>query len=198
MITPSFGLTATERVLPKLALDFTTASLDSRITFTRTTDATHPATYVNSSGVISTATNNAPRFDYDPVTLACKGLLIEESRNNNFLNSSNLSAVSWSPYQSSITTDSVIAPDGSSTSYKLVENATTNIHALSIASQITITASSTITLSVYAKAGERTKIKLFMFSATSPYEQLQASFDLSAGIYISSSASSGGTISWIS
>ena len=32
MITPSFGLTATERVLPKLALDFTTASLDARMT----------------------------------------------------------------------------------------------------------------------------------------------------------------------
>jgi hypothetical protein len=37
MITPAFNLTATERVLPKLALDFTTAALDSRITFTRTT-----------------------------------------------------------------------------------------------------------------------------------------------------------------
>lgn len=82
MITPSFGLTATERVLPKLALDFTTASLDSRVTFTRTTDSTHPATYVNSSGYITAATNNQPRFDYDPVTLACKGLLIEESRTN--------------------------------------------------------------------------------------------------------------------
>lgn len=58
MITPYFGLTATERVLPKLALDFTTASLDSRITFTRTTDATHPATYVDSNGYVTSATNN--------------------------------------------------------------------------------------------------------------------------------------------
>lgn len=41
MITPAFGLTATERVLPKLALDFTTASLDSRVTFTRTTGASN-------------------------------------------------------------------------------------------------------------------------------------------------------------
>lgn len=87
MITPSFGLTATERVLPKLALDFTTASLDSRITFTRTTSATNPATYINSSGVITAATNNQPRFDYDPTTLVCKGLLIEESRKNLLLNS---------------------------------------------------------------------------------------------------------------
>lgn len=91
MITPAFGLTATERVLPRLALDFTTASLDPRITFTRTTGASNPATYINSSGVITAATNNQPRFDYDPVTLVCKGLLIEESRTNSLLNTDLLS-----------------------------------------------------------------------------------------------------------
>lgn len=62
MITPSFGLTATERVLPKLALDFTTASLDSRVTFTRTTGASNPATYVNSSGAITAATPAAGQW----------------------------------------------------------------------------------------------------------------------------------------
>lgn len=86
MITPAFGLTATERVLPKLALNFTTAALDARVTVTRTTNATNPATYINSSGVITAATNNQPRFDYDPVTLLCKGLLIEEARANSLLN----------------------------------------------------------------------------------------------------------------
>lgn len=91
MITPAFGLTVTERVLPRLALDFTTASLDPRVTFTRTTGALNPATYINSSGVITAATNNQPRFDYDPVTLVCKGLLIEESRTNSLLNTDLLS-----------------------------------------------------------------------------------------------------------
>lgn len=86
MITPTFGLTATERVLPKLALDFTTAVLDARVTVTRTTNATNPATYIDSSGVITAATNNQPRFDYDPATLLCRGLLIEESRTNSLLN----------------------------------------------------------------------------------------------------------------
>lgn len=94
MITPAFGLTATERVLPRLALDFTTASLDPRVTFTRTTGASNPATYIDSSGVITAATNNQPRFDYDPVTLVCKGLLIEESRTNSLLNSDTLSTQS--------------------------------------------------------------------------------------------------------
>ena len=91
MITPSFGFTATERILPRLALDFTTASLDPRITFTRTTDALNPATYINSFGIITAATNDQPRFDYDPVTLVCKGLLIEESRTNSLLNTDLLS-----------------------------------------------------------------------------------------------------------
>jgi len=84
MITPAFGLTATERVLPRLALDFTTASLDSRITFTRSGNT---ATVTNSFGVIVAVNANIPRFDYDPSTLLCKGLLIEEQRTNLLLNS---------------------------------------------------------------------------------------------------------------
>jgi hypothetical protein len=60
MITPSFALTATERVLPRLALDFTTASLDSRVTFTRAGDT---ATVTNSSGYVTAINANLPRFD---------------------------------------------------------------------------------------------------------------------------------------
>jgi hypothetical protein len=84
MITPSYGLTATERVLPNMALDFTTATLDPRVTFTRTGNT---ATVINSSGVIVGINADLPRFDYDPITLACNGLLIEEARTNLLLNS---------------------------------------------------------------------------------------------------------------
>lgn len=84
MITPSYSLTATERVLPRLALDFSTALLDSRITFTRSGNT---ATVTNSSGVIVAINANLPRFDFDPTTLVCKGLLIEETRINALLNS---------------------------------------------------------------------------------------------------------------
>jgi hypothetical protein len=84
MITPSFALTATERVLPRMALDFTTATLDPRVTFTRTGNT---ATVTNSSGVIASINADLPRFDFDPTTLVCKGLLIEEARTNLLLNS---------------------------------------------------------------------------------------------------------------
>lgn len=84
MITPAFSPTATERILPRLALDFTTGVLDSRITLTRVLNT---ATVINSSGVIASVNADLPRFDYDPTTLVCKGLLIEETRANLLLNS---------------------------------------------------------------------------------------------------------------
>lgn len=84
MLSPSYSITATERVLPRLAIDFTTAVLDQRITFARSGST---ATVINSSGVISAVNADTPRFEYNPATLACKGLLIEETRTNLLLNS---------------------------------------------------------------------------------------------------------------
>ena len=81
------------------SLDYTftsLTSLPSTITFARA-DATTCATYFNSSGVLSTAAANIPRFDYDPVTLAPRGLLIEESRTNLLLQSGWAGATSGSP-----------------------------------------------------------------------------------------------------
>ena len=46
--------------------------------FTRATIGT----FIGSDGLIQTASINAARFDHDPVTLVCKGLLIEEQRTN--------------------------------------------------------------------------------------------------------------------
>lgn len=61
-----------------LSLDFTTGSLDPRLTFTRSTTGT----YINSSGYVTSAAINTPRFDYDPTALTPRGLLIEGSASN--------------------------------------------------------------------------------------------------------------------
>ena len=55
-----------------VTLDFTRASL---------------GWYYNSAGVLTEAAVNEARFDHDPDTLASLGLLIEEARTNDFLNS---------------------------------------------------------------------------------------------------------------
>ena len=106
MITPAYSITATERVLPKLALDFTTSVLDSRVTVTR---ALNTATRVNNSGLVEIVNANLPRFDFDPVSLAPKGLLIEEQRANIAAYSQDFS--SWSSGGAAVTSDAVVAPD---------------------------------------------------------------------------------------
>ena len=62
-----------------LSLDFTTGVLDSRLTFTRSTTAT----YINSSGYVTSAAINAPRFDYSPTNIGeQRGLLLEAPATN--------------------------------------------------------------------------------------------------------------------
>jgi hypothetical protein len=79
---------------PSLFLDFTnTETLDSRVSFTRTTTATR----TNSSGLIESVDINVPRFDYDPVTLEAKGFLIEEQRTNSIRNNTMVGAVVGTP-----------------------------------------------------------------------------------------------------
>jgi hypothetical protein len=118
MITPSFSLTATERVLPRLALDFTTAILDPRVTFTRSGNT---ATVINSSGYVVGINADLPRFDHDPITLVCKGLLIEEARTNNFVYSSDFSQANWTKQLSTVSLDNAVnSPANVAGVYKLI------------------------------------------------------------------------------
>ena len=74
-----------------LNLDLLSGSLDSRVTFTRASGATR----FNASGVLETVATNVPRFDYDPVTLAPRGLLIEGARTNLALHSEAIDNAIW-------------------------------------------------------------------------------------------------------
>jgi hypothetical protein len=81
-------------------------------TFTRASTAT----FVGSDGLIQSAAINTPRFDHDPVTLACKGLLIEESRTNLLLHSANFKNTTSSYWDNvsatTVTVDQTTSPDG--------------------------------------------------------------------------------------
>lgn len=111
-----------------LSLDFTSMSgLDSRFTYTRNSIAT----FINSSGLVqqvTAAATNDPtkaRFDYDPSTLAPRGLLIEGSVTN-LLNWSETFATSggvtnWGYNSNTGTTVSETNPAGGSTSFQFAE-----------------------------------------------------------------------------
>jgi hypothetical protein len=163
MITPSFALTATERVLPRLALDFTTASLDSRITFTRS-GAT--ATRVNASGFIETMVANTPRFDFNPVTLVCKGLLIEEPRTNLKLYSQDLSnALAWSATFLTTLASGFTSPDNTTNGVKATNTAgITSLLQANIA--ITPSATNVYYPTIFVKKGNVSTVTLNVYYAT--------------------------------
>lgn len=163
MITPAYAPTATERVLPRLALDFTTGTLDPRVTVTR---ALNTATRVNSSGLIETVNADLPRFDYDPVTLASKGLLIEESRTNPILQSAAFNAANYGKVASSVTPNVETAPDGALLADEFIVDGTTGVHYLQQANTGMVSGS-TYTWSVYAKANTMPYLVLSLYNTTS-------------------------------
>lgn len=52
-------------------------------------------TYYDSTGTLQTASSGTPRFDWDPLTHAAKGILIEDSRTNIIKASENFSGTGW-------------------------------------------------------------------------------------------------------
>ena len=168
MITPSFSITATERVLPKMALDFTTGALDSRVTFTRSGAI---ATRVNASGFVETVSANTARFDYNAVTLACNGLLIEEARTNLLFYSEELDVIAnWTPVGSTVSANVIAAPTNAQTADKITETATTANHLITQVSALT--SGTTYTYSVFLKKAER-GFALIAFTTAFPTTSVQ-------------------------
>jgi hypothetical protein len=128
-------------------------------TFTRASTST----FVGSNGLIQTAAINAPRFDHDPVTLASRGLLIEESRTNFAPNSQNLS--SWS-FSNATLGSATTAPDGSNTANAVsFQSSTSSPQFYSFVATLgmfTVTAGQQYTVSFYVKAATNTLINIYI------------------------------------
>jgi hypothetical protein len=112
------GMSAPSQALfnPVISLDFTTGTLDPMFTFTRASSAT----LTNSSGLVEAVGNNIPRFDYDPVTNECLGLLIEEQSTNLLTYSENFG--NWLDFDIDYS-NSTTSPSGGSAS--ILENLNT-------------------------------------------------------------------------
>jgi len=135
-----------------LSLDFlSSTTLDSIITFTRSTTAT----FVGSNGLIQSAAINGPRFDYDPVTLAPRGLLIEEQRVNLLTYSDQFDfSPNWLKTNTIVTADATASPDGTTNADKLIGTSTAAGHQCQQTAVVTATLGTTYTFSVYLKAAE--------------------------------------------
>lgn len=141
-------------VRPTLNLDFAkTKALDSRITFTRLMTGASVATYVGADGLIKTAGNNVPRFDHNPATGESLGLLVEEPRTNALTYSQAFSTAPWTLTGGTLTANSTIAPDGTTTAFTLKEDSTTGSHHVNYI----ITQALNNTFSIYAKLASGTR-----------------------------------------
>lgn len=141
----------------------------------------------NSSGLLVSVAIDMPRFDHDRVTpWASRGLLVEEGRTNLALWSEDFSNAAYSRVRSGITTNAIAAPDGNTTADKLTEqlDVATN---RSIGQNISVTSGTTYTISVFAKAAERSGINLRFASG---FAAGNVNFDLSG----SGSVTNGGTV----
>ena len=101
---------------------------------------------------LMTASPDSARFDHDPITAESKGLLIEEQRTNLISYSEDFSSGAWVTDDASIKTDCVIAPDGTLTADKLVENTNTAQHL--VAQLFNFQSGTSYTFSIFAKKGE--------------------------------------------
>jgi len=114
------------------------------ITFTRASTAT----FFNSAGVLTSAATNAPRFDYNPSTLAAQGLLIEESRANLFTYSAQFDDAAWLK-GGTISANEIVAPDGT-LSADLLTAANTTFSG-SLRQTPTVTSATAYTISAFVK-----------------------------------------------
>lgn len=149
------------------------AQLEQRSAVTAYT-ATTSQPITNYIPVLQTAASGVARFDCNPTTGESLGLLIEEQRTNIATYSAQFDNAAWSKVASSITANTIIAPDGTLTGDKLVEDTSNSAHRFQGAGGVT----GAYTFSIYAKAAERTWVALNFANLANGL----ASFNLSTGV----------------
>jgi hypothetical protein len=147
-------------------------------------------TFVGSDGLIQSAAINAARFDHDPLTLACKGLLIEEARTNSITGSNAFNT--WTTTGASVAASSVSTPEGTADAWKVVEDSLLSIHTATRA--FTAVSGTTYTASLWLKAAENGFAFLGLVGNAFPTFTL-ISVDLSTGAVTTATGTPVGAVS---
>jgi len=168
------------------------AQLEQRSAVTAYTPTTTTA-ITNYIPTLLTAVANEARFDCNPTTRESLGLLIEEQRTNLVTYSSDFSNAAWTKAAVSVTSTANIAPDGTQTAQLVVENT-----ASAAAHNVTATAtgaSTTNTLTMYAKQNTAGAKRWFYMYPQPPSGSAYAVYDLSLGTV--TATGNGGTTTYV-
>lgn len=169
-----------------LALDFMNGSLPSGVTFTRTTGGHH----IGSTGYYTYVGNNTPRFEYDPITLVPKGLLIEKSSTNSFLYSHDFSNVVWAKtgFSYSQNGQSVFTPFNFQDAMLLRESSVWENHRIS-QTVAGFPGNTFAAFSIFVKPAETNPVRYVRMRVVAPDGDISADFDLRIGKVLSSTSS---------
>ena len=155
---------------PSLVLDFARQSAHSYsplaglvrqaitdvVTFTRASTAT----YTGPDGLIKTAAVNEPRYNYDPLTGECKGLLVEEQRTNLVLYSRQFLSAAWSALGDCVTKPvSTLTPFGDALAHE-IRVGVNSPSQVNIRAGVGLTVGSSYCASALVKAGNTAKVSL--------------------------------------
>lgn len=130
-------------------------------------------------------------IDHNPTTFEPLGVLIEEQRTNLLQWSEQFNDAAWAKAQATVTANSAIAPDGTTTADTLLDTAVSNIHYISQ----TVTGSPsgvTYTVSAYLKASTLSYATIGLSDISSGSLYAVAVFNLSSGAVATSGAAGAG------
>lgn len=173
-----------------LSLNFLNGITDYRITYSGGANGTR----VNEAGVIVAAV--APRYDYNPVTLAARGLLVEEARTNLLTYSEQFNDATWVKVRAAITPDTVVSPDGTQDADSWIEDTATGIRTM-LGASVSYVSGTAYTASIYAKSASGARYLQLSFSSVTfggTTSTNSAVFDLNAGTRIVGAALTSATI----
>jgi hypothetical protein len=137
------------------------------------------ATRVNKDGFIESVATNVPRLNYpliDGVVQDCPALLLEPSRTNDMQRTEEFSNSYWTKYNSSVTANQVVSPDGAVTADRLIENTVNTQH--ETGRSFSFTSGTTYAVSVFAKTNGR---NLMIRAGNTATWQANATFNLEIG-----------------
>jgi hypothetical protein len=142
--------------------------------FEAVTYQTTPSTYVQTVA----SAYYGPRFDYNPVTLAPRGLLIEEQRANLALYSEQFDNAAWVKSFAAVTANATTSPDGTTNADRFTADGSSNTHA---AQQTVTYTAAAHTFTAYAKRDTNNFVQLRFGAAAIAGGTGFANFDLNAG-----------------
>ena len=184
-------------LFPSIVIDFANSRrLDDKISFTRNSIAT----YVSNTGYLKLSSVNSPRFDHDPETGRCLGLLLEASTTNGYratnfsdgydtVNDTSTDTGGNEIWDlSNVTFSSVNNDDPFGSQYAVQLNVDSSATQLTSVAQNqgSILSDTPYTVSVWAKAGGSGSI-LQLASTDTQYNEVYQNFDLINGVLGNSS-----------